>query len=210
MTRKSAEIRREEILAATIEEIEATGLRTLRVADVADRLSLSASLVIYHFATKEALVAAAFDHAGRSDLEHARELAAGSGSARQRLREVIGWYMPAGPTRSWKIWIDGWSAGLFDDDLKATFSALDQEWKTVLADLVVEGIEAGEVTLLSAEAEAGAGTDPQRACGFAGSCATRILAYLDGLAVQLLFNPETVGTEQMAAWVDDFLARELG
>ena len=56
MARKSAEIRREEILAATIEEIEATGLRTLRVADVADRLGLSASLVIYHFATKEALV----------------------------------------------------------------------------------------------------------------------------------------------------------
>ncbi|HJA61894.1 MAG TPA: TetR family transcriptional regulator, partial [Candidatus Brevibacterium intestinavium] len=133
MARKSAEVRREEILAATVEEIEATGLRTLRVADVADRLGLSASLVIYHFATKEALVAAAFDHAGRSDLEHARELAAGSGSARQRLRAVIGWYMPAGSTRSWKIWIDGWSAGLFDDDLKATFSALDQEWKTVLA-----------------------------------------------------------------------------
>jgi AcrR family transcriptional regulator len=195
MARKSAEVRREEILAATVEEIEATGLRTLRVADVADRLSLSASLVIYHFATKEALVAAAFDHAGRSDLEHARELAAGSGSARQRLREVIGWYMPAGSTRSWKIWIDGWSAGLFDDDLKATFSALDQEWKTVLADLIVEDLEAGEATARSAEA---------------GACATRILAYLDGLAVQLLFNPETVGPEQLAAWVDDFLTNELG
>src|SRR5699024_8004514 len=135
MARKSAEIRREEILAATSEEIEATGLRTLRVADVADRLSLSASRVIYHFATKDALGAAAFDHAGRSDREHARELAAGPVSARHRLREVIGWYMPAGSTRSWKIWIDGWSAGLFDADLKATFSALDQEWKTVLADL---------------------------------------------------------------------------
>src|SRR5699024_12288042 len=126
------EIRREEILAATIEEIEATGLRTLRVADVADRLSLSASLVIYHFATKVALVAAAFDHAGRSDLEHARELAAGPGSARHRLREVIGWDVPAGSTRSWKSWSDGWSAGRFGGERKANFVAPDQEWRTVL------------------------------------------------------------------------------
>src|SRR5699024_12639426 len=94
--------------------------------------------------------------------------------------------MPAGSTRSWKIWIDGWSAGLFDDDLKATFSALDQEWKTVIADLIVEGLEAGEVTVRSAES---------------GACTTRILAYLDGLAVQLLFNPTTVRRYQPAASV---------
>ncbi|WP_209323262.1 TetR/AcrR family transcriptional regulator [Brevibacterium renqingii] len=203
MARKSAEVRREEILAATVEEIEATGLRTLRVADVAERLGLSASLVIYHFATKEALVAAAFDHAGRNDLDHARNLAAGTGSARERLSEVIGWYMPAGSTRSWKIWIDGWSAGLFDEDLKSTFSALDRDWKTILADLIVEGIGSGEVA--SRGDEAGA----QSADGFAEACATRILAYLDGLAVQLLFNSDSVSQEKLRAWVGEFLTSEL-
>src|SRR5699024_6356968 len=106
----------------------------------------------------------------------------------------IGWYMPAGSTRSWKIWIDCWSAGLVDDDLKATFSALDQEWKTVLADLIVEGLEAGVVTVRSADS---------------GACATTILAYLDGLAVQLLLNTETAGPEQRAAWAADFPTSEL-
>ena len=81
MARKSAAVRREEILAATVEEIEATGLRALRVSDVAARLGLSASLVIYHFETKEALVAEAFDFAGRQDIDRARELAAGTASA---------------------------------------------------------------------------------------------------------------------------------
>ena len=74
MARKSAAVRREEILAATVEEIEATGLRALRVSDVAARLGLSASLVIYHFETKEALVAEAFDFAGRQYIDRAREL----------------------------------------------------------------------------------------------------------------------------------------
>jgi AcrR family transcriptional regulator len=131
VARKSAAVRREEILAATVEEIEATGLRALRVSDVAARLGLSASLVIYHFETKEALVAEAFDFAGRQDIDRAREMAAGTASAGTdapddggeddttgaasargrstalgRLRDVVGWYLPSGSSRSWKIWID--------------------------------------------------------------------------------------------------------
>jgi AcrR family transcriptional regulator len=196
MARKNAAVRREEILAATVEEIEATGLRALRVSDVAARLGLSASLVIYHFETKEALVAEAFDHAGRQDIDRARELAAKPGPARERLRAVIGWYMPSGSSRSWKIWIDGWSAGLFDDELKSTFAALDREWKSILVRLMGEAVAAGECT---------APDDDD-----AESCATRILAYLDGLAIQLMVNPDIVDLGRMTAWVDDFLARELG
>lgn len=204
MSRKSASVRREEILAATVLEIESTGLRTLRVADVADRLGLSPSLVIYHFVTKEALVAAAFAHAGENDLYRARRLAATRKPARERLRDVIGWYMPAGSTRSWKIWIDGWSAGLFDAEVRSTFAALDREWKTILAGLIVAGVEAGEFRCHSAEEKAATGI-----AAAAEDCATRILAYLDGLAVQLIFNPDSVSTTTLSHWVESFVAREL-
>lgn len=219
MARKSAAVRREEILVATVEEIEATGLRALRVSDVAARLGLSASLVIYHFETKEALVAEAFDFAGRQDIDHARVLAAGTpparerpedggadataatasargrSSARQRLRDVIGWYMPSGSSRSWKIWIDAWSAGLFDAGLRAAFAALDREWKSILVHLMDEAIAAGECTAPDGGTAAGA---------------TRILAFLDGLAIQVMVNSETVDAEALSTWVDDFLTRELG
>jgi len=195
MARKSAAVRREEILAATVEEIEATGLRALRVSDVAARLGLSASLVIYHFETKEALVAEAFDFAGRQDIDRARELAAGQVSALQRLRDVVGWYLPSGSSRSWKIWIDAWSAGLFDAGLRATFAALDREWKSILVHLMDEAIAAGECT------------EPE---GGTASGATRVLAFLDGMAIQVMVNSETVDTEALSTWVDDFLTRELG
>lgn len=204
MPRKSASVRREEILAATVEEIESTGLRTLRVADVAARLKLSPSLVIYHFVTKEALVAAAFAHAGENDLYRARRLAAARKPATERLRDVVQWYMPTGSTRSWKIWIDGWSAGLFDDGVKATFSALDREWKAILAGLIVEGAEAEEFRFSRAREAAGSTIEES-----AEGCATRILAYLDGLAVQLIFNPDSVSPEALNGWVEAFVAREL-
>ncbi|WP_309130920.1 TetR family transcriptional regulator C-terminal domain-containing protein [Brevibacterium sp.] len=194
MSRKRASVRREEILAATIEEIESSGLRTLRVADVARRLGLSPSLVIYHFVTKEALVAAAFAHAGENDLYRARRIAATGRSAREKLDEVIAWYMPTGSTRSWKIWIDGWSAGLFDAELRATFAALDKEWKAILASLIDAGREAGEFTQ---------GADS------AQTIATRILAYLDGLAIQAMFHTDAVTRELMIEWVSAFVAHEL-
>ena len=230
MARKKAAVRREEILAATVEEIESSGLRALRVSDVAARLGLSASLVIYHFETKEALVNEAFDFAGRQDIEHARELAAGTAvsgdgggdaasarteaprdggedvtsgtasargeqSALQQLRDVVGWYLPSGSSRSWKIWIDAWSAGLFDAELRSTYAVLDQEWKSILAGLVDEAIAAEECSVPEGGTEA---------------CATRVLAFLDGLAIQVMVNSETIDSVQLNAWIDDFLAHELG
>lgn len=224
MSRKSASVRREEILAATVEEIESTGLRTLRVADVAARLELSPSLVIYHFVTKEALVSAAFAHAGENDLYRARRLAAARKPAAERLRDVVQWYMPTGSTRSWKIWIDGWSAGLFDEGVKSTFSALDREWKTILAGLIVDGAEAEEFRFnhsrgaaeSSAEGTAESSAENSSANSAdatveeaAEGSATRILAYLDGLAVQLIFNPESVSPEALSDWVETFVSREL-
>ncbi|WP_246490362.1 TetR/AcrR family transcriptional regulator [Brevibacterium oceani] len=219
MARKNPAVRREEVLAATVEEIEATGLRTLRVSDVAARLGLSASLIIYHFETKEALVAAAFDYAGRQDIDRARELAAGTDSgrevsagtvsARERLRAVVGWYLPSGSSRSWKIWIDGWSAGLFDEELKSTFAAMDREWKSILARLMEEAIAAGECAAPTSGVDAptrGAETPT----GGTDARATRILAFLDGLAIQMMVNPEAVEAEQLRVWADDFLTHELG
>ncbi|WP_181275804.1 TetR/AcrR family transcriptional regulator [Brevibacterium oceani] len=219
MARKNPAVRREEILAATVEEIEATGLRTLRVSDVAARLGLSASLIIYHFETKEALVAAAFDYAGRQDIDRARKLAAGTDSgrevsagtvsARERLRAVVGWYLPSGSSRSWKIWIDGWSAGLFDEELKSTFAAMDREWKSILARLLEEAIAAGEC----AAPTSGVHAPTRRAetpTGGTDARATRILAFLDGLAIQMMVNPEAVEAEQLRVWADDFLTHELG
>lgn len=204
MSRKRASVRREEILAATVEEIEESGLRTLRVADVSKRLGLSPSLVIYHFVTKEALVAAAFAHAGENDLYRARRTAASGKPPSTRLIEVIRWYMPTGSTRSWKIWIDGWSAGMFDDQLKATFAALDEEWKTILGWLIVSGWETGEI--------AGKTTEPNDESDFvaAKACATRILAYMDGLAIQNMLNSSTVDQETMTGWIDRFVVAELG
>jgi hypothetical protein len=134
------------------------------------------------------------DDGGEDDTTGAAS-ARGRSTALGRLRDVVGWYLPSGSSRSWKIWIDGWSAGLFDDALRSTFAALDREWKSILVRLMDEAVAAGESPAPDGGTEA---------------CATRILAFLDGLAIQLMVNSETVDTEVLNTWVDDFLTCELG
>lgn len=194
MGRKRAEVRREEILAATIDEIEATGLRALRVADVARRLDLSASLVIYHFATKEALVAEAFAFAGENDLDRARAIVAADRPAQEILDDLLAWYLPSGSTRSWTIWMDAWSAALFDEEIRATLARLDRAWQTVFAEVVRSGAGTGEFTV---------------APGDIAEAVTKILAHLDGLSVRLMTS-ETDSRALMLDWVRDFADSALG
>ncbi|MEV7254012.1 TetR family transcriptional regulator [Streptomyces cyaneofuscatus] len=49
-------------------------MHTLRISDVAERLPVSPGLVIYHFRTKEALIAEAFACAAERDLAHLQRL----------------------------------------------------------------------------------------------------------------------------------------
>ncbi|MFD7297962.1 TetR/AcrR family transcriptional regulator [Streptomyces sp. NPDC059897] len=197
--RLSVAERREELLTAAIEQIEARGVAAVRIADVASALGVSNALVLYHFSTKEKLVAAAFAHAAESDLAHLRKLLGRRTTALKRLRAAVRWYAPTGQAKGWRLWIEGWAAALREPALREVTRDLDRQWKAALAEVVAEGVAAGEFTC----------SDPMGA-------ALRITALLDGLAVQLTSydggraRPAAVSRARMLEWVDEALARELG
>ncbi|MEU9112276.1 TetR/AcrR family transcriptional regulator [Streptomyces sp. NPDC048483] len=191
--RLSVEERREELLRAAVGQIEQRGVAALRVADVAAALGVSNALVIYHFATKEKLVAAAFAHAAAADLAHLRKLLDRRGSAVKRLRAAIRWYAPTGQAKGWKLWIEGWAASLREPALRDVAQDLDQQWKAALTEVIAQGADAGEYVC----------EDPPGA-------AWRLTALLDGLAVQMTSYAGALPRKSMLEWVDDALARELG
>ncbi|MFF2502327.1 TetR/AcrR family transcriptional regulator [Streptomyces sp. NPDC058067] len=191
--RLSVAERREELLRAAIEQIEARGVAAVRIADVAAALGVSNALVLYHFSTKEKLVAAAFAHAAEGDLAHLRKLLGKRTTALRRLRSAVRWYAPTGQAKGWRLWIEGWAAALREPALRDVTRDLDKQWKAALAEVVSEGVAAGEFHC----------PDP------AGS-ALRLTALLDGLAVQMTAYTGTVSRVRMQQWVDDALARELG
>ncbi|MGW1050603.1 TetR/AcrR family transcriptional regulator [Streptomyces sp. NPDC002521] len=191
--RLSVAERQEELLRAAIGQIEARGVAAVRIADVAAALGVSNALVLYHFSTKEKLVAAAFTYAAEDDLAHLRQLLGRRTSALRRLRAAVRWYAPTGQAKGWRLWIEGWAVALRAPALREVTRDLDRQWKAALTDVIAEGVAAGEF-----------------ACADPAGAALRLTALLDGLAVQLTSYPGSIPRTRAQDWVDDALARELG
>jgi AcrR family transcriptional regulator len=191
--RLSVAERQEELLRAAVEQIQARGVASLRIADVASALGVSNALVLYHFSTKEKLVAAAFAYAAEGDLTHLRKLLGRRTSAVRRLRAAVRWYAPTGQAKGWRLWIEGWAAALREPALREVARDLDQQWKAELTAVIAEGAAAGEFP-----------------CEDPASSAWRLTALLDGLAVQMTSYAGSLSRAAMLEWTDEALARELG
>ncbi|MEV6401667.1 MULTISPECIES: TetR family transcriptional regulator C-terminal domain-containing protein [Streptomyces] len=191
--RLSVAERREDLLRAAIEQIEARGVAAVRIADVASALGVSNALVLYHFATKERLVADAFAFAAEADLARLRKLLGRRTTALRRLRSAVRWYAPTGPAKGWRLWIEGWAVSLREPALRDVARGLDRQWKAALAEVIAEGVAAGEFR-----------------CPDPAGTALRLTALLDGLAVQLTSYDGAVSRTRAQEWVEEALDRELG
>ncbi|MEU2109512.1 TetR/AcrR family transcriptional regulator [Streptomyces sp. NPDC019507] len=191
--RLSVAERREELLRAAVEQIEARGVAAVRIADVASALGVSNALVLYHFSSKEKLVAAAFSYAAEGDLAHLRKILGRRTSAVRRLRTAVRWYAPTGQAKGWRLWIEGWAVALREPALRDVSRDLDRRWKAELTAVIAEGAAAGEFR-----------------CADPSAAAWRLTALLDGLAVQMTSYGGSLSRAGMLQWAEEALARELG
>jgi AcrR family transcriptional regulator len=191
MARRRVAVRREEILAATVGLIDANGLAQVRVKDVASELGISAGLVFYHFATKDELLVAAFQHAVRQDLVRLEQTMARYPDPVERLRRILAAYGPQGGAPGWRVWIDAWALAQRDPTIRRVLRHLDDEWSAGLLRTIEDGV----------------GTAQLRCADPAASVA-RISALLDGLAVATLVYRSVTRT-QLRAWVREATAREV-
>jgi AcrR family transcriptional regulator len=193
MGRRKVEVRREEILRATVDEVTESGFANTRVADVASRLGISAGLVFYHFESKEALLSQAFAYAAERDLERLDQAATAKGSATRRLARILALYGPEGSAAGWSLWIDAWASSLRSPEMAEVSQRLDVRWKDTVASVIADGVERGELV-----------------CADPSSAAWRITAMLDGLAVQATVHAGVLSRRQIGSWVRAAAARELG
>ncbi|MGZ4591749.1 MAG: TetR/AcrR family transcriptional regulator [Actinomycetes bacterium] len=193
MTRQKVDVRRDEILRATCDEVAKRGFASTRAADVAAALGVSTGLIFYHFESKDALLSAAFAYAAERDLERLDEAAHGKGSALRRLARILTMYGPEGAGAGWALWIDAWAAALRSPEMAAVSRQLDVRWKESVAAVIAQGVATGEMT-----------------CDDPSGAAWRITALLDGLAVQSTVHEGVLSRRQVTAWVRANAARELG
>ncbi len=189
--RRAVDVRRDEILAATVELVDRIGLANTRVSDVAHQLGVSPSLVFYHFGTKDDLVAEAFGYAVEKDLTRLARAASGEDPV-ERLRKMLRFYGPTGQALGWRLWIDAWALAQREPHIRDVLRQMDHRWQTMLREVVDDGVASGAFTC----------ADPEGAVG-------RLSALVDGLSVATVVH-RTITRAQLRAWVAHQVATELG
>ena len=191
-SRRRVELRREEILAATVTHIAGVGLAQTRVGDVAGALGVSPALVFYHFGTKDELLVEAFTYAVDQDLQRIDRAAARGRTATERLRALVHGYGPSGKAVGWRLWIDAWALAQRDAGIRTVLRRLDRRWRDTFLEIVQDGVANGSFTCADPEATV-----------------IRVGALLDGLSVATLVN-RSVTRAQLRAWTASTVAAELG
>jgi AcrR family transcriptional regulator len=191
MGRRKVEVRREEILAATVEEMQRLGMANTRAQDVAHALGVSTGLLFYHFDNKDNLLAAALEYAVERDLDRLDRALARGRTPMERLRRVVAAYGPTGSAPGWTLWIDAWATALRHPEIHRMLRTLDDRWQAALCAAIEDGVKSGDFT-----------------CPDPAATATRIGAMLDGLSVAVVVYRSVTRT-QLRYWIRATVAAEL-
>ena len=127
-----------EIIDATYAVTLARGLHDLRIADVAEELTVSTGLIHYHFATKDELIEAMLGEVAEREIAGVRRALARLTTPEERLAKAIDIYLPSSRRdRAWVLWIDVWGEALRAANLRRISEESTRRWVCV-AEIITE------------------------------------------------------------------------
>lgn len=187
---------RERILAAAVRQIAHEGIDGVRIARIAMDAGVSTSLVHYHFASREALLAEALDYS-YTRAGDAR-ISAGDMPGRthaERLAAMIDQCLPSTESLrdDWVLWVELWLRSVRHPELKPFAEELYARLRAWFAEEIAAGVADGEFDRC----------DPE-------DVADRALALIDGFGVRALIGDAQVPLDRARRAVSSALARELG
>jgi len=186
---------RERILAAAVERIARDGIDDVRIARIAMEAGVSPSLLHYHFASRDALLAEALEHsyelAGTIRIGPEDEPA----PAAARLQNMIDQCLPAeGSLRDdWLLWVELWLHAARRPELRPTAAKLYARMHHWFGETIAEGVATGEFTV----------TDPERTVD-------RLLALIDGYGIRALTDDPAMPIERAREEIWASVAKDLG
>ena len=185
---------RARILAAAVEALADGGIDEVRVARVAARAAVSTASVHYHFATREGLLAAAFEQSFAIAGDARTSPKYGRGTALERLRRKVEASLPVdGPRRrEWELWVELWLRAVREPALRETAAHVYSRLHASFRALLDEGVAAGEFAV----------ADPDGA-------ADRLVAAVDGFGLRTLLTDPAMPPERALDEVWGCVEQEL-
>ena len=190
-----APLRREQIVRATVRCLARDGYARLTMKKVAREAGVSQGILHYYFADKRAMLVATLTAVSR-DVDR-RVAAAQSRAPREpaaRLRALVRTCLAVAVDRPefWVVFLEFWGEMVHDRRLRAVNAEVYTRTRRLLARLIADGVRAGRFRAV----------DPERA-------AAVVLGLVDGVSLQLTFDPRAFTVPAAARFCDDALARYL-
>jgi TetR/AcrR family transcriptional repressor of bet genes len=190
-----APLRREQIVQATIRCLAREGYAGLTMKKVSREARVSQGSLHYYFADKRAILVAALE-AVMADLDR-RVAAAQARSGRDpeaRLRALIRASLEAAreAREVWVVFVEFWGEMMHDARLREINADLYVRMRRLIGALVSQGVRAGRFRRV----------DPAQA-------ATVILGLVDGVSLQVTFDPKAFSVAGAARLCEEALLRYL-
>lgn len=184
--RKTSDERRDEIVRATLGLVARKGFAGVTLREVATEVGVVHGLIRHYFASRDELVAAAFDFAVTSELASDRALLDGL----DPVPALAGW-LAATPEDHYRVWIDAWSEAPRTPALAAALDRHHRDCERILTTVIERVVDGGF----------GTSADP--------AADSRLLtAVADGVAVQN-HAVGVIGVEEANAIVFGVAERQL-
>jgi len=190
---KPAAMRRQEIIAAAVRVIRRKGLLETTSRAVSTEAGTSTGLLAHYFDSHDDLLVAAFEQVATQDLARVRRGLHKTPDAVTGLRVLLDEFTPASRSWQYRMWIDVWAASAHHNALRRSSRGLNQQWLSVVTQLMQEGVDDGAFT-----------------CEDPAASAWRLLAMLDGMSVELVAHQGSTARSQLLAWVREAAANEAG
>ena len=188
--------RRAQVAAAARAVIARDGLDAASVRRVAAEAGSSTTVVTHYFADKQALLAAAVEDAYRAVTARMAAHVHGGRGGLPTLRDVLLEALPLDGERNAeaRVWMAFWSMAATQPALRAVQRAGYAAWRELVAGLLTEAAERGEVA---------ADVDT-------GNVEEQLMCLVDGLRMQATLEPDRLPAARQVQLLDLALARLTG
>ncbi|MET1019890.1 MAG: TetR family transcriptional regulator C-terminal domain-containing protein [Microterricola sp.] len=173
--RKQAGTRAAEIRAAACDLAIDEGLSALTLRSVAARAGVTSALVAHYVDGMDALIAETFSHITGREIEDVA-LRVAEGSPTRRLHTLCFTLLDGSRDAVTLVWVEGWAMGRRNPALAEAIRRQMDVWEHLFADLIEDGVAAGEFVT----------DDP-------AAVAWQLLGIIDGLNAQALVTQAAPG-----------------
>ncbi|PRH76716.1 TetR family transcriptional regulator [Streptomyces solincola] len=153
--------------------IAESGLASLTMSALADRLGTSGGHILYYFGTKDRLLLEALRWSEAALTGERRALLGRRVTAERKLDQFLELYLPNGSRDPrWTLWIELWARTPGNEPLRRAQQELDRGWQADLEELLAQGVR---------RARFAAGLDVPGRAG-------ELIALLDGLSIPVVLG----------------------